>query len=72
MSDSVKRDLEVFSGALQLPAGERAAYLEHACCGDYELRRRVEMLLAAHDRIGNFLDYPKTPTSLPGATGDKP
>src|SRR5262245_34854230 len=34
----------------------RAAVLETACAGDAGLRRRVERLLAAHDRAGHFLE----------------
>src|SRR5438046_2599755 len=37
---------------------ERAAYLDEACRGDAELRRRVERLLAAHPRAVDFLDQP--------------
>jgi eukaryotic-like serine/threonine-protein kinase len=37
---------------------ERAAYLESACAGDPELRRRVEALLRAHEQSGDLLDPP--------------
>src|SRR5688572_25154327 len=37
---------------------ERVRYLAEACGGDTELRSRVECLLAAHPRIGGFLDEP--------------
>jgi serine/threonine protein kinase/tetratricopeptide (TPR) repeat protein len=37
---------------------ERAAYVEGACAGDPELRRRVEALLRAHDQSGDLLDPP--------------
>ncbi len=37
---------------------ERAAFLDQACAGDDELRREIEALLAAHDRLGDL--------SLPG------
>jgi eukaryotic-like serine/threonine-protein kinase len=39
---------EVFAAALELPAGERDAFLAHACGNDAELRREVESLLAHH------------------------
>ncbi|MFM7058872.1 MAG: WD40 repeat domain-containing serine/threonine protein kinase [Planctomycetota bacterium] len=35
---------------------DQAAYLESACSGDAELRRRVDALLAAHPRVGRFLE----------------
>jgi len=40
---------------------EQAAYLDAACAGLPDLRVRVERLLAAHPRVGSFLD--------PAATG---
>src|SRR5262245_42226594 len=50
---------QVFLAALDLDSpADRAAYLETACGGDAELRRRVEELLAAHFKSGVFLDEP--------------
>jgi serine/threonine protein kinase len=49
----------VFLTALEKPTpAERAAYLQEACAGNPELRRRVEALLWAHDQSGDFLDPP--------------
>ena len=49
----------IFVGALEkLTPEERAAYLEGACAGDSELRRRVEALLCAHEQSGDLLDPP--------------
>ena len=46
----------VFLRALDIPSPqERAAYLQQACAGDDELRRRVERLLAAQPQVGSFL-----------------
>jgi len=50
----------MFDAALAKPAGERAAYLDQACAGRAELRARVEVLLAAHDRAGGFMEAPPT------------
>ncbi len=47
-----KRIEEVFHAAAELPAAERAAFLERACGGDADLRREVETLLA-HDNPGD-------------------
>ena len=47
----------ILEAALELPAGERAEFLERACGGDAELRREVESLLA-HDRADGFLADP--------------
>jgi hypothetical protein len=63
MNDEIDRELAVFTEAVKLPRQKRAAYLDNACNGDHELRRKVEALLKAHDRIGNFLEEPPTGTS---------
>ncbi len=52
------RELVVFTEALKVPVQERATYLERVCAGDENLRRSVEALLKAHDRLGNFLEEP--------------
>ena len=48
----------LFEQALEVPAADRPAFLAAACGPDATLRRRVENLLAAHDRPGSFLDRP--------------
>jgi serine/threonine protein kinase len=51
------RAKDVFLGAVEIAdPGERAAFLDAACAGDAELRRRVEALLAAHERPESLLD----------------
>src|SRR5262245_12102110 len=60
----------IFGDALECPSAEaRAAYLDHACGTDAELRRRVEKLLDAHARAGDFLE--SLPPN-PGATVEDP
>jgi eukaryotic-like serine/threonine-protein kinase len=50
---------EIFLSALDFAApADRAAHLDATCGGDAELRRGVEILLAAHDRAGSFLERP--------------
>src|SRR5271168_1137269 len=57
MPQPSEHEIEVFNVALELPAGERAAYLDQACAGDAALRQRVEELLKANDDdASNFLD----------------
>ncbi len=46
-----ERDL--FIAALQLEPAERPSFLERECLDDPDLRRRVEGLLAAHERAGS-------------------
>jgi hypothetical protein len=49
----------IFAGALErLTPAEREAYLDGACAGDVELRRRVDALLKAHEQKGDLLDQP--------------
>src|SRR5262249_40613936 len=43
---------------LELPAGDRAAFLEGACRGDAGLRARIEKMLAAQPDLGDFLGDP--------------
>lgn len=53
---------KVLADALELPAGERNAYLNEACA-ESTLRREVESLIAAHEQAqSNFLDAPAIPT----------
>ena len=50
---------DIYLAALEREsAQERSAYLEDACAGNPELRRRVERLLEAQANIGSFLEAP--------------
>jgi len=51
-------EVVVFIEAIRLPLRDRSTYLDIACSGDENLRRKVEVLLEAHERIGNFLEEP--------------
>ncbi len=46
----------IFNDAAELtnPA-ERSSYLQRACGGNHDLRRKIEDLLSAHDEAGSFL-----------------
>ncbi|MEM7352393.1 MAG: serine/threonine-protein kinase [Acidobacteriota bacterium] len=60
----------LFFAAAELPATERAAYLDRACSDDADLRAEVDALLAAEDEIPRILDA--TPTRLARLlTGDE-
>ncbi len=59
----------IFDQALSIPIAERAAFLDRLCGGDYELRQRVEALLAAYEASSsNVLDRPAEQVA-PGVTG---
>jgi eukaryotic-like serine/threonine-protein kinase len=47
---------ETFSALLDLPENERAEFLERET--DEEIRLEVEKLLAAHEKVENFIDKP--------------
>jgi eukaryotic-like serine/threonine-protein kinase len=68
MNESADSDETIFAAALQweTPA-QRAAYLDEACAGDADRRRRVEDLLRASDDAGTFLDRPVGQPKPPGA-----
>jgi serine/threonine protein kinase/tetratricopeptide (TPR) repeat protein len=51
---------DLFLRALDVPATDRPAFLAGACGRDESLRRRVEVLVAAHDNPGSFLAGPAT------------
>ncbi len=47
---------DLFLAALAVAPAERAAWVERECAEDAELRRRAELLLAAHDTPQSLLD----------------
>src|SRR6516162_2250420 len=55
MSQADQQEEAIFESALRLSGPEKAAYLDSACAGDPELRRRVERLLGAFERATSFL-----------------
>src|SRR3989442_1288944 len=56
MNTPPNREVALFSAALELPVGQRPAYLEDAC-GDYPaLRLRLEALLRVHQDAITFLE----------------
>ncbi|MGH9855135.1 MAG: protein kinase domain-containing protein, partial [Blastocatellia bacterium] len=53
------REIEtLFHAATERDSGERAAFLDHVCAGDDDLRREVETLLAESERGGDLLETP--------------
>jgi hypothetical protein len=64
MKDDADREIAIFTEALKVPPQERAAFLENACRGDENLRRKVDALLRVSDRSGDFLEEPAIPAGL--------
>ncbi|MBI2926750.1 MAG: protein kinase [Verrucomicrobia bacterium] len=60
---------EIFQGAADMPAAERAAYLATACVGQPALRQRIERLLASHDHDA-FMARPADRTDSPELEAD--
>ena len=58
------REAVVFTEALKVPVQERAAFLDRVCVGDGNLRHKVEALLRAHERLGDFLEEPAITAAL--------
>jgi serine/threonine protein kinase/tetratricopeptide (TPR) repeat protein len=57
MTPPAPRARDIFLDAIEISSPEqRAAFLDAACSGDAELRRRVDALIAAHERPESLLD----------------
>lgn len=68
MDDRPHHESEIFAKAVGMAAGDGVAYLARACGEDVEMFRRLEELLRAHEKIGDFLEQP---ASAPGADGSE-
>jgi len=69
MDNNPDRAVAIFNTVLQLPVGQRGAYLDEVCAGDNALRLKIEVLLGVHDEVGTFLEFP---TQEPGSSGKVP
>src|SRR6266404_7533657 len=49
---------QLLDTALELPPEKRAAFLDQACAGDEELRKKLDALLASDDGAHSFLEKP--------------
>jgi serine/threonine-protein kinase len=49
---------EIYHAALAVETQKRAAFLDHACAGDSELRSEVESLIASNEQAAGFFDAP--------------
>lgn len=68
IDDSMKgdpdREVAIFTEALRVSTADRPGLLQRLCGSDEDLRRKVEKLLSAHDRLGNFMKERPTGDSL--------
>src|SRR5262245_54615129 len=63
-------DRDLFIAALdKSDPGERDAWLDEVCAGDPDRRRRLGVLLRAHDRASRFLDAPAVGPLAAGFAG---
>ncbi|HKB36367.1 MAG TPA: hypothetical protein VKD72_07935, partial [Gemmataceae bacterium] len=70
MMDQGFSERSIFEAAIEMgSAEERAAYLDRACRGNEGLRKEVEALLAAHERLGSFA--PAARAASPMASGEE-
>lgn len=51
----------LFTAALQKPPTERGTFLDAACAGQPELRRRIERLLRLEPALGDFMEHTPGP-----------
>ncbi|MGE3315524.1 MAG: serine/threonine protein kinase, partial [Planctomycetaceae bacterium] len=59
MNPSLQSIEEILAGAIEIPVeSQRRKYVEDACRGDAELRRKVDELIGWHFAAGKFLDQP--------------
>src|ERR1035441_5938927 len=72
MTNPPNREVVVFDLARQLPAQERAAYLDEACAGDAAMRERIEELIQASDEAGDFMKSPAAARPEPGGSVHNP
>ena len=60
---------EVFEGALELQAAERARFLDSSCKGEQAVRDEVESLLQSHEEAGSFMEAPAVAMSAESFVG---
>jgi len=57
----------VFAAALKREAHARGAFVDEACRGDAELRKRVDDLLLAHEQMGRFFEHGERESEIEGS-----
>ena len=62
----------IYEAALAKDAAERAAFLEQECQGDEAIRREVDLLLGARQRVPDWLNEPLLAPMVPSSAGSLP
>jgi WD40 repeat protein/serine/threonine protein kinase len=58
-AEAVMTQRQIFEAALEIAdPGERHAYLANACADDTDLRKELDELISAQQKLGSFLDQP--------------
>ncbi|HKP67661.1 MAG TPA: tetratricopeptide repeat protein [Pyrinomonadaceae bacterium] len=57
-SDQWEKVKTILQAAIDLPDGDRAAFIDKESAGDEDVRSEVETLLEAHDEAGTFIGSP--------------
>src|SRR5207248_1272411 len=74
--DPAPRPIEsILAAAVEIDSeAERRRFVDRACAGDAELRRRVEELVENHFRAGSFLESaaPDPAATVEELTGERP
>ena len=68
MPADLARIKDLFLAVLEMPAAERAVYLDAACAGDTALRQQIEAMLLSHEDSGELLGAPEELLENGGAT----
>jgi len=61
----------LYRQALQCGPAEREPFLQRMCAGDEALHKEIALLLADHDRIGSFLEFPALAVTAGALTRDQ-
>jgi serine/threonine-protein kinase len=62
---------ELVDAALELPALQRAPFLDRMCAGDHALRREVESLIASCEQAESFMETPAIRSAAKSFIGDQ-
>ena len=65
MSNIAKHIETLFAAAAEMSGEARQAFLDRECVGQDTLRRQLDGLLQAHDRVNHQLDQPLAGKVLP-------